>query len=270
MRHMWIFLRMADEGRIAKFGNEGYPESGGVRSVLEGRLEPSPRQALLPPDKKVQPMTGAETRAQKTSDNQNGSDSGSAPWSGWLRTAVLEAVRREPLLAAEDAIMLVDILTAVSRATMTPARVLSNPMVGGWLKRAVTANLARPLDDALQDTKALRDLLVVALLRHYQDGFITGADNEIRVCNVISMTSDVGHVAMAHWSRTASAQLRQQAESVDGGLSGFQVCAEAESASGHDEMAEILEQMGELSETESRERLLAMSRDLLTLKSQIQ
>ena len=215
-------------------------------------------------------MTGAETRAQKTVNGQNGSDSGPAPWSGWLRAAILEAVRREPLLAAEDAIMLVDIFTAVSRATITPARVLSNPMVGGWLKRAVIANLARPLDDVLQDAKALRDLLVAALLRHYQNGFITGADNEIRVCNVMSMTAGIGHEAMAQWSRTASAQLRQQAESADGGVSGFQDCAEAESASGHDEMAEILEQMGDLSEAESRERLLAMSRDLLTLKSQIQ
>jgi hypothetical protein len=94
----------------------------------------------------------------------------SAPISNGLRMALRETARREPLLAAEDAIMLVDIIIALSRNALSVDTVLSNPLVHGWLSRAITDNHGRPIADALREARFLRDVLVVRVFRCYRDG----------------------------------------------------------------------------------------------------
>ena len=214
-------------------------------------------------------MTRSDTMAE-TANGLTACDPVMVPMSDWLCAAIPEATRREPLLAAEDAIMLLDIFIALSRATLTLPRVMSNPMIGGWLKRAITDNLARPLDDVLRDTEFLRDLLVMTLFRNYRKGHLSDTDHEMRLINIINMISGVGTSVVAQWSCHTAAHLQRLAESADGGLSEFQDCAAADSAGGHREIAEIFERLCDLSEAELKDQLHAMSHTLLAAKTQIQ
>lgn len=197
-------------------------------------------------------------------------DQSGVPMSDWLRTAVLESVRRDTLLAAEDAIMLVDILEILSRKAMPVEKIISNPLIGGWLRQAIGQNLRRPLEDALRDSVFLRDMSVINLMRYYQSGQLSGPDADIRVCNVVAMTGGVGVDIVAKWSREAAAHLRALAEAADGGLSEIRDRVESESAAQHVEMAEIIDQLSGLSASELRDQLLTISNTLFAQKDQIQ
>ncbi len=193
-----------------------------------------------------------------------------APTSDWLKVAIAESVRREPLLAAEDAIMLVDMVVALSRQSLSIGRIVSNPLLGGWLKKAVTDNLRRPLEEVLRDTEFLRDVLVVNLFAHYRDGQLSGADVDIRICNIIDMLWGVGKNVVSQWSRNAAEHLKTISEAADGGLSALLDSIEMENLKGRGETAEILEQMSCLSEEELRTQLLTVSDSLRALKNRIQ
>jgi hypothetical protein len=197
-------------------------------------------------------------------------DSVGTPLSDWLRTAILESVRREPLLAAEDAIMLADIVIALSRETLTVSKVLSNPIIGGWLKQAVTDSLRRPFEEVRRDTEFLRDVLIVNLFSCYRDGQLCSPDDDIRICNIIDMVWGVGKEVMLQWSHNAIAHLKIISEAADGGLTEFQDCADSEYARGHHEIAEIFEQMSCFTADELRNQLSMISEGLSAAKSQLQ
>jgi hypothetical protein len=150
------------------------------------------------------------------------------------------------------------------------AKIISNPMLGRWLKKAVIDNRQRPSDQVLRDTEHLRNLLIVNLLKSYRNGQLRSADSEIRVCNNIHMIWGVGKTVLSPWSRQAAARVRSLSEAADGGLSVLLESARAESDRGHDEMAEIFEQMSWLSATEVKGQLSMISESLSALGHQLQ
>ena len=215
-------------------------------------------------------MSGTETEDVDGSNPYGISDSAGNSISGWLRGAILESVRREPLMATEDAIMLADIAVALSTKAIAFGKIIANPLLGEWLKKAVRDNLRRPADEVLHDTECLRNLLVVNLLTQYRNGLLDGADIDMRVCNVMDMTWGEGKGALSQWSRDAATQLREILGKGDAGFSDIRECLETESARGHEEMVEIFEQMSCLPESDLRGHLRMMSDGLTTMTNQLQ
>lgn len=181
-----------------------------------------------------------------------------APISDWLRAAILENVRRDPLLAAEDAIVLVDIVTVLSRDIMTVEQVVSNPLIGKWLKQAVLDAMNRPLEQALRDAEVLRDILAIHLFEYHWSGKVSGPDAGIRMRNIIHMINGFGGDALAQWSQNTAAYLKLLSAQPQAGLAEFQQSLGDRRAGGHDEMADIFEQLSDLSEAELQEQLRAM------------
>jgi hypothetical protein len=214
-------------------------------------------------------MPCSKTMAFDLSDFGEIRDSSGLPNSPWLRTALEETARREPLPATEDAIMLVDIVIALARGAMTIEEVLSFPLIGDWLKKAAADNLGRPLADVLRDTVLLRDLLLVGLSRRYRSGQLCGPDVDIRVCNITGGLWGIGKAVAFQWSKNAAAHVKRLSQAADGGFSQILGYAELESARGHHEMAEIYQQMSCLSEEELRDQLSRISDSLAALKTQL-
>ncbi len=195
-------------------------------------------------------------------------DSAMPPMSDWLRLAIPEALRREPLLAAEDGVMLVDIVTALSKNTLTVDAVLSNPMVGLWLQRAITDSIGMPYPILIQETSLLRDLLIGNTLRLYQDGLLRGVDIDIRLCNIVDMVWGVGADAVVTWSASAAPQLKALSQAKDGGQSEFEQCAEAETARGRLELADIIENIACMTRKDLKKQLIRISETLGAFKRQ--
>jgi len=177
-----------------------------------------------------------------------------------------EAVRRDPLLAAEDAVMLVDIFIALSRDVLTAESIVSTRLTGSWLKRAVIDNLGRDIDAVIQDARFLRSLLVGKLMSYYNSGQIRGLDAEVRIYVVLSMVWDVVNDDASRYLGKAGAEVKAMAQAADGGASKVRDHAERERAEGDEEMGEIIEQLSHLGKEELREQLLMISERLSNMK----
>ena len=195
----------------------------------------------------------------ESSDSGASRDRADSPMSDWLRQAILVNMRRDPLLAAEDAIMLVDIFIALSRKALTARDVLSNPLIGEWLRSAITDNLKRSPQDALHDAECLRALLVTNLLNYYRTDQVRGPDADLRIWNIVNMLGGVNGGLPLHWVGEASALLRQMIEADDGGLSKIRECMEEERTEGDDTMAEVADQIAHMTESDLKKTLLSIS-----------
>jgi hypothetical protein len=153
---------------------------------------------------------------------------------------------------------------------MTPAQIRTNPLIGQWLKKATIEHLKRPIEDALRDSRILRDIMIANLIKCYQSGQLIGPDVDIRLCNVMTMIGDIGNAVVAEWSRTASIHLKAMSQETDGGLSMVFDCIEAERAKGNDEMADLVEQISALTEEEIQNMFLNVSNSLEIKTNNIQ
>jgi len=186
--------------------------------------------------------------------------------SAWLQRAIPEAVRRDPLLAAEDAIMLADIFTAFARGSLAVEAVLATPLTGDWLRQAVVDNLGRPFAAVIRDSILLRDLLVANLAHEYRGGRLSGPDVDARIAIIVSMVNGVVDNATFECLQDAGSYVQAMVGAEDGGASMLRDCAELERERGHEEMAEIIEQLSDMTEDELRGQLSFISKRLLAIK----
>lgn len=188
------------------------------------------------------------------------------PMSEWLRRAIPEAVLRDPLLAAEDAIMLMDIVVALSKKAITIKSIISNGFLGPWLKKAVCDNLKRDIVSVTRDIAILRELLLVNLMTCYRHGQLHGPDVEIRIEIILGMVQGVIDDTVFQHFLKAGAYIKDMANREDCGVAKVRDYAEKERASGHNEIADIVEHLSDLTEDELRNQLLAISEHLLAVR----
>ncbi len=215
------------------------------------------------------PMSGNKMSATEAADVGGGGGFSGTALSDWLRMAIGDAAQREPVLAAEDSIMLVDIVEALSKEAIAMGNIILNPMIGSWLKKAILDNRNRPRDDVLKDVEYLRDLLITKVLMQYQSGDLPGTDLEIRIFNIVNMVWGAGKSVLSPWSRQAAASLRTLSDTADGGVSKVADHIEAERAGGHDEMADMLQHISYLPRHEIKKCLLMAADGLTSLAHQL-
>ncbi len=193
-------------------------------------------------------------------------DTSKAPMSDWLRQAIPQVVSRDPLLALEDAVMLMDIVIALSKKSITIKSIAENSFIGEWLKQAVKDNVGRDIKSVTHDIGILRELLLVNLVDCYRHGQLHGPDVEVRMEIILAMIRGVVDDTVFQHLTNIGAYVSAMAEGEDGGVSDLRECVAMERARGQNEMAEIVEHLSKLTADELHEQLLVISKRLLSVQ----
>ena len=185
-----------------------------------------------------------------------------ASMSEWLRAALAASAGRDPLTAAEDAVMLADLFFCGGINTLKDDSLLVSPLLGPWLREAIAANLIRPRADSDSDSRALRDILLRRLVRIYAAGGLAGPGVELRVSTLMGRFDPAGEAGP--WHERAARHLIDAAGRADAGQAGMLAGAAEEDGRGDAEMAGMLRALATLPTGDLRDELRRMALVLMT------